>query len=166
MHQQGFLKDVEPFSSVSSKPVSMDCSLFTIRDPKTRAIQYRPDRPALLVSSTSWTEDEDFSYLLDAVVEYDKQVEEKANSSLPPLLLVITGRGPQKEMYEAKIRQLQMKHVRIQTAWLAPDDYPRLLGSADLGVSLHTSSSNLDLPMKVVDMFGSNLPVCAINFEW
>ena len=69
-------------------------------------------------------------------------------NNLPGLLIVVTGRGPQKAMYEAQMQQLCLKHVAFRTVWLEASDYPLLLGSADLGISLHTSSSGLDLPMK------------------
>ena len=64
--------------------------------------------------------------------------------------MVHEGKGPEKEMYEEKIKRLNLKHVAFRTMWLAAEDYPLLLGSADLGVCLHTSSSGLDLPMKVI----------------
>lgn len=123
----------------------------------------RIDRPAVVVSSTSWTPDEDFGILLRALELYDFKA--RRDRMLPPLLVFVTGKGPQREQYESKMRNLDLRRVSIRTVWLEPRDYPILLGSSDLGVSLHASSSGMDLPMKVVDMFGCELPVCALSYS-
>lgn len=119
----------------------------------------------LVVSSTSWTPDEDFGLLLDALVRYGAA--SAAGSDLPPLLVIITGRGPQKAAYEAKVARLsaagKLPGITVRTAFLSFENYARLLAAADLGICLHMSSSGVDLPMKVVDMFGAGLPVLAYS---
>ncbi|KAI5062104.1 hypothetical protein GOP47_0022643 [Adiantum capillus-veneris] len=115
------------------------------------------------IQITSWTADEDFNKLLEAAVLYDRRVNALlgedyligidseaiiANDPFPSI------HGPLKEEYEKKMKKLRLSRVSFQTMWVSARDYPLLLGSADLGVCLHTSSSGLDLPMKVVDMFG------------
>eukprot|EP01117_Protostelium_nocturnum_P003018 TRINITY_DN13946_c0_g1_i1.p1 TRINITY_DN13946_c0_g1~~TRINITY_DN13946_c0_g1_i1.p1 ORF type:complete len:462 (-),score=116.63 TRINITY_DN13946_c0_g1_i1:26-1297(-) len=124
---------------------------------------------ALLVSSTSWTPDEDFGILFQALKTYNERaIEEKKNSkskSPTKIVLVVTGKGEQKEYYERLMKESKLEYVKMMTLWLKSEDYPTFLGSADLGVCLHSSSSGLDLPMKVVDMFGATLPVCAVQFE-
>jgi beta-1,4-mannosyltransferase len=140
-----------------------ELTLMTRKDACDGRVRYRDDRPALVVSSTSWTEDEDFSLLLKALDVYDTSA--TVNTELPSLLCVITGKGPLKEHYLHQIQSRSWTHVCVHTPWLDAADYPKLLACADLGVCLHTSSSGLDLPMKVVDMFGCRLPVCAVNFH-
>ncbi|XP_056609235.1 chitobiosyldiphosphodolichol beta-mannosyltransferase isoform X1 [Triplophysa dalaica] len=175
-----------PSSEVTKE--HMEITAFTERNTLSGGVTPSAGRPALLISSTSWTEDEDFSILLQALEDYEKFVE--TGDKLPSLVCVITGtlyihhtlyraafsvvsrrwcfntgKGPQKEHYKKLIDSKVFKHVKICTPWLEAEDYPVLLGSADLGVCLHKSSSGLDLPMKVVDMFGCCLPVCAIHFQ-
>jgi beta-1,4-mannosyltransferase len=132
------------------------------------------NRPALVVSSTSWTPDEDFGILLDALVELksklvDLKRDNKEGLLFPNLLVVVTGKGPQKQYYQEKMATmreelLEAANIAICTLWLEPEDYPRLVACADLGISLHTSTSGLDLPMKVLDLFGCHVPVCAVQF--
>ncbi|RDX51446.1 beta-1,4-mannosyltransferase [Lentinus brumalis] len=141
----------------------------------------RPDRPALIVSSTSWTPDEDFGVLLDALKDYERRARKyesrPEDQRLPKILVIITGKGPLREKYMREVEQLQTGHggalegaegpwryVRCVSLWLEASDYPLLLGSANIGISLHWSSSGYDLPMKIVDMFGCGLPVLAREY--
>ncbi|TPX35639.1 chitobiosyldiphosphodolichol beta-mannosyltransferase [Synchytrium microbalum] len=114
----------------------------------------------LLISSTSWTEDEDFSLLYNALALY-----EASPDPLPHITVIITGKGPLRASFESKIAIQEWEKVEFRFEWLTREEYPLLVGCADVGVCLHTSSSGLDLPMKVVDMFGMGVPVCAVGYE-
>jgi beta-1,4-mannosyltransferase len=136
----------------------------------------RVDGARLVVSATSWTADEDFSVLLDALLLLNEHLllshaptpSHKDAGAPPRVLVVVTGKGPLRAAFEDRVRELtaagRLQRVAVRTAWLASADYALLLRCADLGVCLHTSTSGLDLPMKVLDMFGSGLPVCAVRF--
>lgn len=69
--------------------------------------------------------------------------------ALPRVLFLVTGKGPQREAFRQRMRGMDLRRVAFRTLWLEAADYPLLLGSCDLGVCLHTSSSGVDLPMKV-----------------
>jgi len=124
-------------------------------------------RPACIVCPTSWSEDEDLAVLLDALALLEKRIEEDAAGSdreFPELRILITGRGPLREEFEGRIARSVFQRAKIATAWLPSADYPRLLAAADLGLCFHRSASGVDLPLKLADMFGAGLPVCAFDY--
>jgi beta-1,4-mannosyltransferase len=130
----------------------------------------------IVISSTSWTPDEDFGILLDGLVDLNEKLASSSRSSSSTgrkfgddgddmkILVVVTGKGPTKQAFLDKVSSSPLSHIAIKTVWLEPEDYPLLMRCADVGVCLHTSTSGLDLPMKVLDMFGSGMPVVAVSF--
>lgn len=95
----------------------------------------RSDRPGLLVSGTSWTPDEDFGILLEAMRIYERRARELSTMEggtgrLPKLMVVLTGKGPLREKYMMEVEKLQGKWewVRCISLWLEAEDYPLLLG--------------------------------------
>nr|CAB3221163.1 chitobiosyldiphosphodolichol beta-mannosyltransferase-like [Phallusia mammillata] len=92
------------------------------------SVSFKHDRPALIISSTSWTDDEDFSVLLNALQMYEDHVCSE-NADLPDILCAITGKGPNKSYYQKIIASKNWKHVQVITPWLEAEDYPKLLGT-------------------------------------
>jgi beta-1,4-mannosyltransferase len=80
------------------------------------------------------------------------------------LVILVTGDGARRLQFERRFAGLPARRVQLRTRWLEPEEYPRVVGSADLGLCLHRSSSGLDIPMKVADLFGAGVPVCALDY--
>ena len=123
---------------------------------------------ALIVCPTSWTEDEDFDLIVDAVYRLEDRIRgwEAAapGRRFTDLVILVTGDGARRTRFERLFAGLPARRVQLRTRWLEPEEYPRVVGSADLGLCLHRSSSGLDIPMKVADLFGAGVPVCALDY--
>ena len=77
----------------------------------------------LTVNACSWGDDEDFSILVDALKSYDAQVASSASSSastnrkssarsssLPELIVLITGRGSRRDYYMQLFRDANYRY--------------------------------------------------------
>jgi beta-1,4-mannosyltransferase len=121
-----------------------------------------------VVCPTSWTEDEDFDVVIDAVLLLEERIRGweagGASRRFPNLVILVTGDGARRAEFERRFAGLPARRVQLRTRWLEPEDYPRVVGSADVGLCLHRSSSGLDIPMKVADLFGAGVAVCALDY--
>ena len=52
----------------------------------------------------------------------------------------------------------------LRALWVEAAEYPEVVAAADLGVSVHRSTSGVDLPMKIADLQGAGVPVCAFDY--
>ena len=166
-----FLNELEANELYKNYPNEL-YSLIDTHLPKNQSI-----KPIVMISSTSWTPDEDFSMLLDAFIKTEEMIKENiedksqkniynlTEEKIRKILFLITGRGPMRDKFMEKISEANLKFFDVKSIWLESDDYPKLLSLVDLGVSLHYSSSGIDLPMKVVDMFSGCLPVASVYYE-
>jgi beta-1,4-mannosyltransferase len=121
-----------------------------------------------VVSPTGWTADEDFDVVIEAVLQIEDRIRGweagGPQRRFPDLVLLVTGDGARRAEFERRFAGLPARRIQLRTRWLDPEDYPRIVGSADLGLCLHRSSSGVDIPMKVVDLFGAGVPVCALDY--
>jgi beta-1,4-mannosyltransferase len=121
-----------------------------------------------IVCPTSWTEDEDFDVVIEAVMRLEERIRgwEAGSTSrrFPELVILVTGDGARRAEFERRFAGLPARRVQLRARFLEPEDYPRVVGSADLGLCLHRSSSGLDIPMKIADLFGAGVPVCALDY--
>jgi beta-1,4-mannosyltransferase len=131
-----------------------------------RELTLGPRRIPLVVCPTSWTPDEDFDLLLEALERTERKLTEVRGPAgdLPDLALLMTGRGALRPEFERRLERRKLRRVGVRTTWLEPGDYPVLIGMADAGLCLHQSSSGLDLPMKLADFRGANVPACVFDY--
>src|SRR5436305_1931589 len=128
----------------------------------------RANTVGFIVCPTSWTEDEDFDVVIEAVMRLEERIRgwEAGDNArrFPELVILVTGDGARRAEFERRFAGLPARRIQLRTRYLEPEDYPRVVGSADLGLCLHRSSSGLDIPMKVADLFGAGVPVCALDY--
>ncbi len=116
---------------------------------------------ALGICPTSWSADEDMDLLLQGLQRWDSQA---GASPAMQLMVLITGRGPLRTEFEERLSRVSWRRVILRTAFLDPADYRELLRAAHLGFSLHRSSSGVDLPMKIMDLFGARTPAVVLDY--
>jgi beta-1,4-mannosyltransferase len=121
-----------------------------------------------IICPSSWTEDEDFDVVIEAVLRLEERIRGweagGPNRRFPHLIILVTGDGARRVEFERRFAGLPARRIQLRARWLEPEEYPRVVGSADLGLCLHRSSSGLDIPMKIADLFGAGVPVCALDY--
>jgi len=86
----------------------------TMKNLKTNQIEYKENRPIIIVSSSSYTPDEDFNILVKSLDILDKEL--KPND--PNLIVVLTGRGPLRDQFAGIFAARRYQKISVIMRWL------------------------------------------------
>ncbi|KAG5481060.1 hypothetical protein LSCM1_06736 [Leishmania martiniquensis] len=165
------------YADAAAEPPAVSALSTPAAAPATMSAASR--RGIMVVGSTSWTEDDDYSVLIQALQRLDHRLRHEvhyggassgvsswASGGPADLWVLITGKGAARQRFEDAVRSAKLSpHVVVSTYYAQSyQEYSLLLGAADVGLCLHFSSSGLDLPMKGVDMVGAGLPIIAMPY--
>ena len=121
-----------------------------------------PEDPLVVVAPMGWTRDDDLPLLAAALQRLSEHLEadpwREGN-----LRLLVSGNGPLRREWGERLRALGSGRIQVETPDVPVEEYPALLAAAHLGISIHRSSSGLDLPMKIVELHAVGVPVLALE---
>lgn len=126
---------------------------------KNNKIQRKKNSPLLLLSNSSYSEDDDFQILINALNLFEKSKFQKK------IILIMSGSGPTKKNWQKKFQIENFKKTQIFFKWFEDSDYPKICATVDFSVSLHNSKSKVDLPIKILDVFACEVPCIAFFYS-
>lgn len=121
-------------------------------------MEYGANDPPLFVVPSSFSIDDDFDLLFEALRECDERMTEGARSTI-----VLTGYGERRTAVMQSIARLRLTKLSVTSEWLSEADFIALLQSADAGISLHRSASGFDLPIKIAEFLACGTTVLALD---
>jgi len=121
-----------------------------------------PDDPLVVVAPMGWTRDDDLPLLGEALRVLTRQLGHGPGRRRG-LRILVSGNGPQRSDWGPRLRALGGDWLQVETPDVPTEDYPELLASAHLGLSIHRSSSGVDLPMKIVELQAVGVPILTIE---
>jgi beta-1,4-mannosyltransferase len=126
----------------------------------------------LVIAPTSWSPDNDFDLLIEALERAERTLSAAAapspasppTAAPPALIVLLTGRGEGRADFEQRIARRRFDRIAVRTAWLDDEEYLSALSTADLGLCLRQSSSGLDLPTAVAEFRAASVPVAVFDY--
>ncbi len=132
-----------------------------------RDLALGPRRIPIAICPTGWTPSDDFDLLLEGLERSERRLAARGSghdATSPDIAVLLTGRGPQRSVVEARLARRSFSRIAVRTTWLEPADYVVAVGMADLGICLHQSASGLDLPGKLAEFRGAAVPAVALDY--